>query len=167
MVVGCSKDTPVRTPDESAAMTPASAEAAPPPPKPEPYNYIIVEEAVRTTCRLPNDEEKAPKFDYDQADLRPRGKNILDAVATCLTEGPMKGESITIIGHADPRGSEDYNLELGKKRAEAARDYLASKGLGSDRIRVESRGESVATGTEESSWATDRRVEVRRGSVSP
>ena len=146
-------------------MTPASAEKSNV--ATEPNNYIVVEESVRKACNLPNDEQTAPKFDYDKAELRPRGEGILDDVARCLTEGAMKGESITIVGHADPRGTEDYNQQLGRRRAEGARDYLTAHGLSSDRIRVESLGESAASGTDETSWATDRRVEVRRGNVAP
>jgi peptidoglycan-associated lipoprotein len=171
---GCSRGAQTNAPEAEPLMTPASAEQSDTrgtetrsDVAPEPNNYIVIEESVRVTCNLPNDEQTAPKFDFDKAELRPRGQGILDGVARCLTEGPMKGQTITIIGHADPRGSEDYNQQLGRRRAEAARDYLAEHGLSPDRIRVESRGESAATGTDESSWATDRRVEVRRGSVTP
>jgi outer membrane protein OmpA-like peptidoglycan-associated protein len=169
LMLGCSHDAQPRTPEAEPVMAPASSEGSEQRSTvaPQPNNYIVVEESVRTTCNLPNDEEKAPKFDYDQAELRPRGTGILDGVARCLTDGPMKDQSITIVGHADPRGSDDYNQQLGRKRAEAARDYLTGRGLSSDRIRVESRGESGATGTDEGGWATDRRVEVKRASAQP
>jgi len=116
---------------------------------------------------LPNDEEMAPKFDFDRAELRPRGQAILDSVATCLTQGAMKGETVTVIGHADPRGGDEYNRKLGRERAQAASDYLAGHAVEANRIRVESRGEEAATGTDEAGWGLDRRVEVRRGSVAP
>lgn len=165
LMFGCSRDARSTAPEMEPAMTPASAEksnvAA------EPNNYIVVADDVRKACNLPNDEQKAPKFNYDEAQLRPRGEGILDGVARCLTEGAMKGESITIVGHADPRGTEEYNRQLGRRRAESARDYLTAHGLGSERIRVESLGESSASGTDEAGWATDRRIEVRRGSVTP
>ena len=118
--LGCARDAR-SAPEPEPVMTPAAGEQSEPTPKAsnhsEPSNYIVLEESVRITCNLPNDEEKAPKFDYDKAALRPRGEGILDGVARCLTEGPMKGQSITIVGHADPRGSEDYNQQLGRRRA--------------------------------------------------
>lgn len=165
--MGCSRDAQVHAPEPT--MTPASSEAnlAPSNEPEQPPSLIVVEESIRVSCNLPNDRETAPRFDYDQAQLRPRGMGILNGVALCLREGPMKSESITVVGHADPRGSEDYNQQLGRKRAESARDYLAQQGLTADRVKVVSRGESAATGTDESSWATDRRIEVRRGDVTP
>lgn len=165
-VAACSRDAPVREPD--GTMTPASAEQADGSrhASSEPTSEIIVEESIRVSCDLPNDRETAPRFDFDEAELRPRGKGILDGVALCLREGAMQGDAVTIVGHADPRGSEAYNQQLGRRRAEAARDYLTGQGLSSDRIHVLSRGESTATGTDESGWSTDRRVEVRRGKIT-
>ena len=163
IAAGCSRDA---APKHAEPMAVAEAPASPEP-QPAASGVLVVEESIRVTCNLPNDEAKAPKFDYDQAALLERGKGILDGVARCLNEGPMKSESITLIGHADPRGSEQYNEQLGQRRAEAARDYLAAAAVPASRMRVESLGESQATGTDAESWRTDRRVEVRRGSVSP
>lgn len=166
----------------SLASAPGCSHDAPPPAEPsvapaartdQPVEdqlstaYIQVDESIRTTCNLPNDEEKAPKFDYDEAVLKPRGEGILDGVAECLIDGPMQGESVTVIGHADPRGSHEYNLRLGRQRAQAASDYLAAHSVDVSRIRVESRGEDAALGDDEVGWSRDRRVEVRRGSVAP
>lgn len=151
-----------RNPEPTAAAPVARADVAP-----SSTAYVQVEESSSTTCSLPNDEERAPKFDYDEATLRPRGEGILDGVAACLTDGPMKGETVTVIGHADPRGSDEYNQKLGEKRARAASGYLTAHSVDASRIRIDSRGEEAATGQDEASWKRDRRVEVRRGSVAP
>lgn len=162
--LGCSHDAVPKEPEQAVMPAPAEASSSKPD---EPTGELVVEESIRVSCNLPNDQEKAPKFDYDQAELRDRGKGILDGVARCLNEGPMKGESVTIVGHADPRGSEGYNQQLGRARAEAARNYLVAQAVSTGRLRVESVGETQATGTDTSGWSADRRVEVRRGSVAP
>ncbi len=160
---GCSRDAVQQQREPTAPM-----HAPPPsPPAESSSGNLAVEESIRISCNLPNDEAKAPKFDYDEAALLERGKGILSGVARCLKEGPMKTETITLIGHADPRGSERYNEQLGQRRAEAARDYLLAADVPAGRMRVVSVGESEATGTDVASWRTDRRVEVRRGDVAP
>jgi peptidoglycan-associated lipoprotein len=127
---------------------------------------IRVSEDVRQRCNLealPND---APKFDYDRTTLRARGRNVLDEVAKCLVDGPLSGQVVTVVGRTDPRGSEVYNDALGAGRAQAARDYLAQRGVSADRIRLVSRGELGARGTDEDTYALDRRVDIELGDVS-
>jgi peptidoglycan-associated lipoprotein len=129
---------------------------------PERAVSIEVDESISIPCNLPNGREEGPRFDYDEAELGGRVIEILDAVATCLREGALRGVGITVTGHADPRGSDAYNQRVGLRRAESARDYLVTQGLSDDSITVESRGESQAIGTNESGWRFDRRVEIRR-----
>jgi outer membrane protein OmpA-like peptidoglycan-associated protein len=122
--------------------------------------YLGVGDQVRTRCNLPDTPGEAPLFEYDEANLQDRGKSILDGVAQCLKSGALQNESVTITGHADPRGPEAYNQGLGMRRAQAARDYLVNAGVPEGRIRVDSSGEQQAVGSDSESFERDRRVEV-------
>jgi len=120
---------------------------------------IRISEEIRTQCALPNAPQDAPHFDYADAALRAHGANVLDDVAACLSRGPLKGRTLTIIGRTDPRGSAEYNKELSANRAEAARAYLLQRGVPSDSVNLIARGEVGAQGTDEETWAMDRRVD--------
>lgn len=166
LLLGCShndKQPQVASVDRTLPGTPA-----PQPPAPEPNvssnGNLNISERVRQGCNLPDEPEDSPQFDYDDAGLRDRGRRILNGVAECMTNGALKGEPLTIVGHADPRGTVDYNQDLGMQRAEAARDYLLSRGVPLARMTIESRGERDATGTDESSWQLDRRIDIDQGS---
>lgn len=74
--------------------------------------------------------------------------------------GAAAGQRLAIVGHADPRGSFDYNLALGERRAAQVADQLKAHGLEANRIDISSRGEMDATGTDETSYAEDRRVGI-------
>jgi peptidoglycan-associated lipoprotein len=65
-----------------------------------------------------------------------------------------------LVGHADPRGSSDYNMVLGGSRADTVKTFLTMKGMPGGRIATTSRGEMDASGTDDASWAKDRRVDV-------
>lgn len=152
------------------ALAPTVATAAPRAPAPvaatpPPDTSFKVSEAVRVKCNLPDTPTDSPQFDFDQAALRPRGMGILDGIATCLQTGSMKGESVRVTGHTDPRGSDSYNEELGMRRANTARDYLVSKGIASADIIVTSRGKQDATGDEDVGWQLDRRVAIDENSA--
>jgi hypothetical protein len=121
---------------------------------------------MRERCKLVEDPQAAPSFAYDQSKLRTRGKTVLDDVAQCLTTGPLKGEVITLIGRADARGTKEYNSNLGANRASAARDYLFQRGVPADQMRLISRGEVGARGTDEQTYALDRRVDLELGDLS-
>lgn len=77
-------------------------------------------------------------FDYDKADLRDDAKDVLDKALYTLERNEKA--DILVTGNADRRGSEQYNLKLGERRADAVRDYLLAQGLADDRIRILSRG---------------------------
>jgi outer membrane protein OmpA-like peptidoglycan-associated protein len=115
---------------------------------------------VRAACNLPETVEEAPRFDFDGAQLRPRGQEIIDAVGVCLTSGALAGKHICITGYTDPRGSARYNYDLGLARAWAAANRLHVLGVADDQVQVATRGDSEARGTDEASWALDRRVEI-------
>jgi outer membrane protein OmpA-like peptidoglycan-associated protein len=157
LVIACTHDQPkamAPTASTVAAPTPAPVAATPP------DASFNVSDAVRAKCNLPDNPTDSPQFDFDQADLRPRGMGILDGIATCLQKGSMKGEGVTVTGHTDPRGSDSYNEDLGMRRANTARDYLVSKGIASADITVTSRGKLDATGGEAAGWQLDRRVAI-------
>jgi outer membrane protein OmpA-like peptidoglycan-associated protein len=148
----------------SAPSRPTVATVAAPIPAPvaaKPLDTSFkVSEAVRVKCNLPDTPTDSPQFDFDQADLRPRGMGILDDIATCLQKGSMKGEGVIVTGHTDPRGSDSYNEDLGMRRANTARDYLVSKGIASADITVTSRGKLDATGDDAAGWQLDRRIAI-------
>jgi peptidoglycan-associated lipoprotein len=104
--------------------------------------------------------EDAPKFDFDSSDLTEEEKTVLKQVAECLTTGPLKGRSVALVGRADPRGEPEYNMALGAYRASTVRSYLGNLGVEAHRMKETSRGALDATGTEESSWHDDRRVDI-------
>lgn len=99
-------------------------------------------------------------FDFDQYSLTAESRAVLLAHADKL-----KGASVAVRleGHADERGSREYNLALGEKRANAVRDFLVTQGVSGSSLEVVSFGEEqpAATGSDESSWSQNRRVEVK------
>jgi len=78
-------------------------------------------------------------FDYDKASLQPESLAILEQHAAFLRNNPER--RVTIDGFTDERGTREYNLALGDRRANAVRDYLVSRGIGTDRLRTVSYGE--------------------------
>jgi peptidoglycan-associated lipoprotein len=97
-------------------------------------------------------------FDFDRAMFRAEDSRTLDANARWLLENP--GTQVLIEGHADDRGTNEYNLALGQSRARATRDALVSRGVGAPRITLVSYGEERPTCREsnEKCWAQNRRA---------
>jgi peptidoglycan-associated lipoprotein len=97
-------------------------------------------------------------FDFDRAALRPEDVRILDANARWLLANP--GALVLIEGHADERGTNEYNLSLGESRARVAREQLVSRGVVASRITILSYGEERPTcrETSEACWAHNRRA---------
>jgi len=114
---------------------------------------VNIDPAIAKACGMP-----APRFDFDSALIT--NSPPLDILAKCFISGPMKGKNLKLIGRADPRGTEDYNIALGQRRAGSVQNYLARQGLHEKRVLTISRGALDATGTNEKSWAEDRRVDV-------
>ena len=104
--------------------------------------------------------DRAPKFDFDSSDLSSAEKEILDQVAKCMTTGPLKGKNVKLVGRADPRGEQEYNMELGENRAHSVKKYLSNLGVEGPRMTLSSRGALDATGTDEEGWRKDRRVDI-------
>ena len=97
-------------------------------------------------------------FGLDMYDIDPTARAILDSQAQWLAKFP--NQRITIEGHADERGTREYNLALGDRRANATKNYLAAKGVSSSRMTTISYGKErpVAMGSDDQSWAANRRA---------
>lgn len=156
LMCACSHEAPPAQMPKAPIKAPEPV-AEKPPARPA---YLVVSQGIRTKCGVPEEPADSPQFDFDEAELRPRGEGILDAIATCMRDGSLKGIGVTIIGHTDPRGADKYNQSLGMERAKAAGDYLTAHGIPMTSLTVESRGEKDASGTDSSSWQLDRRVEI-------
>jgi peptidoglycan-associated lipoprotein len=97
-------------------------------------------------------------FDYDKHTLKPKAKTTLEMNAKELKNNTSAG--VIIEGHCDERGTEDYNMALGEKRAKAVKEYLTTLGISASRFTVISYGESrpFDPGNTESAWAKNRRA---------
>ena len=97
-------------------------------------------------------------FGTDKSDIDAESQRILSAQAKWLLAN--RNVRASIEGHADERGTREYNMALGEKRANAARDYLVAQGVPSARLLVTSWGKEkpVAAGSDESAWAQNRRA---------
>ncbi len=97
-------------------------------------------------------------FAFDSAALDEKARAVLDRQAEWLLRYPHI--TVTIEGHADERGTREYNLALGERRAQAVKDYLVAKGVAPDRILTISYGEErpVDPGHNEAAWALNRRA---------
>lgn len=108
-------------------------------------------------------------FDYDASEIRGDAKAALDAKLPILRANP--GLQIRISGHADERGSDQYNDALGQSRAAATKRYLTDNGIDGARITIVSYGEQrpATTGADESAWARNRRAEfeITAGNIVP
>jgi peptidoglycan-associated lipoprotein len=100
-------------------------------------------------------------FQYDQASLTDEAKGTLEKHALWLQS--HRDTKVTLEGHCDERGTTEYNLALGDKRAQTAREYLLSLGVSGDRLSSVSFGKEkpLDTGHDEASWAKNRRVHFR------
>ena len=106
-------------------------------------------------------------FKYDSDKLSEDGKEVVDDVAKCVTDGPLKGAELIVVGSTDPKGSDEYNMKLGMSRAEAVEKALSKNGVSKTRVTTVSLGEVKASASPEA-WPKDRqvRVEVAPGTVA-
>ena len=97
-------------------------------------------------------------FDYDKYDIRPDAREALDAVASWLNSN--KNVKVFIEGHCDDRGTNEYNLALGERRAKAARDYLITRSISHMRMSIITYGEEKPGCTEQNEvcWQKNRRA---------
>ncbi|MEH6358340.1 MAG: peptidoglycan-associated lipoprotein Pal [Pseudomonadales bacterium] len=101
-------------------------------------------------------------FDFDQSTLKQEARAALEAHAAYLVQS---GSNVVLEGHGDERGTREYNLALGERRAQAVARYLTVLGVSSQQIESVSYGEERAAsmGHDDSSWSLNRRVELRYG----
>lgn len=94
-------------------------------------------------------------FDFDASSIREDSRGVLEANAQCLQETTR---NVYIVGHTDPRGTDEYNIALSDGRARAVADFLARLGIDPARFHIVPKGESDAQGEDESTWVQDRKV---------
>jgi peptidoglycan-associated lipoprotein len=133
---------------EAAAAAAAVASAA--------EDAASVEVSVDTAANL----ESVFYFEYDQSSLTSAARAALDAQASVLRD---TASSVRLEGHADERGSREYNLALGERRAKAVADYLAIQGVSRSRVEVVSYGEErpISLRSDDSAYSLNRRVELK------
>ena len=153
-------------PPEEPAPEPAPAPAPPPP---APVDNSAQEEADRQRKAAADSLERIKaltaevgtmiNFEFDRADIRQADQGTLDRKAAILAAN--SAARVRISGHADDRGSDEYNLALGNRRAAAAKRYLENKGIEASRMEVVSFGEErpLNPGSDETAYAQNRRDE--------
>jgi peptidoglycan-associated lipoprotein len=164
---GCAKKKPpVARPTTPPASGPAS-DRPPSPPQPVAEPTPVPPEPVAEDTLASRDIDEINKnspfqpifFEFDSSDLDEGGQQALNANAQILKK--YATWVITIEGHADERGTAEYNLALGERRAVAARTYLVSLGIPGDRLRTVSYGKEFPfdPGHDEAAWAKNRRAQ--------
>jgi peptidoglycan-associated lipoprotein len=160
LAMGCASQPPARSPIAPPAR-PVVTAPAPRPMAAKPVSpstsQIAISDEIRAACGIPDEDAY---FAFDSARIREQDQRVLGQVATCFNTGPLKGRNMLLVGRADPRGSAEYNMVLGEHRAQSVGQYLSTLGLASHRMETSSRGKMDAMGTNEATWALDRRVDV-------
>lgn len=152
--LGCAKEKPAETP-EAAPEAPAAEEALP---GQDPgQSEIAIAANIASACGI---KETDAFFSYNSAKVSPAADALLAKLVECFTTGPLAGKSMSLVGHADPRGDEEFNFVLGGRRSDNVSGALAKKGLPGTQMKTTSRGELDARGQDEASWKADRKVEV-------
>jgi|SRR5688572_30035204 len=166
-IASCSRRTPPPAPPPPAPPPPVAAPAPPPPPPPPPPAPApappppLTEDEIFARKTLAELNAEMPLgdsfFDYDQSTIRDDARPVLQRNAEFLKRWPST--RVSIEGHADSRGTNEYNLGLTERRAAAVRDYLVSLGIMADRMLTVSRGEETPQCTEENEacWQRNRR----------
>ncbi len=100
-------------------------------------------------------------FDYDKSDVKEEGRTTIATHAKFLAANP--NQRVRLEGHADERGSREYNIGLGERRSQAVRRLMVFQGVADHQIETISYGEEkpAVDGHDESAWAQNRRVEIR------
>ncbi len=124
---------------------------------------VSVSGDILAQCKIEfTSQQDTPKFDYDSTNLSSDDLHVLEQVVACLTTGPLRGKTVKLIGRADPRGSDQYNMALGANRANQVEVFLQQHGV--NHVSETSRGAIDATGKDENGWRQDRRVDLVLGS---
>ena len=120
---------------------------------------VVVEQTEPPPLETPMEQcsLQSVYFAFDSSTLEDSARDQLANNASCIRERSLP--SVHITGMTDPRGTEEYNMALGERRAQSAMKYLQSLGVESE-LSYSSMGEEMATGTDEAGWSRDRRVEI-------
>jgi len=150
---------PAAAPTPTAEPAPSRPAPTPTPAQPDRTAEDAAAAAARVTAAVLRELGQMVHFDFDRADLRAEDRALLDRVTAILRTNT--GLQLRISGHADDRGSDEYNLALGNRRAGAVKTYLGNQGIAGSRLAVVSYGEErpLQTGQDEASWAANRRAE--------
>ncbi len=154
-VVGCKTKTETVQPEPEPQPPPALAE---PTAKPlDPRDWTDVRNFDNPQSLL---SKRVIYFDFDKSDIRPEFRDTIQAHATYL--GAHGTARVTLEGHADERGSREYNLGLGERRGNSVNGALSAQGAARSQLEVVSYGEErpVCRESEESCWWQNRRVEI-------
>lgn len=142
-----SEDTTAGTTTAATTSSTSESTTATPTPSLSPQEQLINEVGDRVF------------FDFDKYNLKPEGRETVEALAAWLNS--RQGVTLTIEGHADERGTREYNLALGERRANSVKDYLIALGINAGRLTTISYGEErpAVPGSYEEAWAQNRRAE--------
>jgi peptidoglycan-associated lipoprotein len=162
-LTGCGAEQPPPKTEQAVAAPPA-----PPPPTRLPpqapesptASAVRISDEIVKACGI---TEPDAYFAFDSANLRSDDAKVITQVITCFTGGPLKGRTLKLVGHADPRGGSDYNMTLGQSRADSVAGYMVGHGMEKAKTQSTSRGAMDSTGTDEPTWARDRRVDMMLG----
>jgi len=168
-VTACGKKVPQQAPVQPPPPVTATAPPAPPPPAPPPppaaapapAAAALTEDQIfarKSLDQLNNERPLADIFfDLDEATIRTDGRGPLQANSDWLKR--WTSTQITVEGHCDERGSSEYNLALGTRRAQAVKDYLVNLGVPGNRITIISKGKEqpFCTDKAEGCWQQNRR----------
>ena len=158
------------TMNEGPPPPPPPPPAAPPPPPPPPPLPPPVSSTAIPGSMADFEQNVGERvfFEYDRSDITDRDRQTLQKQAAWLQRFPTV--VLTIEGHCDERGTREYNLALGARRAQAVKDYLASLGVSGARLDTISYGKErpICSQTDEACWAQNRRgvSTIKSGSVS-
>jgi len=162
-VLACGSDPPPPAeapPQPAPAPAPKPVAAAPKPAETPQQSNINISDEIRRLCGI---TETEAFFSYDSANVKSNDRVIFKKLADCFSTGPLKGRRMRLVGHADPRGDEEYNRVLGQRRADNVKSAVSGAGLDSGKVDTTSRGEDDAGGTDEPGWSKDRRVDILAG----
>jgi len=155
VLCGCAsqstQDASTSSTESAATRTPGAAAAAP-----APSRVVASQQAQLKT--IP--DKNSVFYSYDRSEITPEGKKLVEAHAQYLRAHPET--KVRIEGNADERGSAEYNLALGQRRADSVMSMMTLLGIPKDRIETVSFGKEKpkATGHEESAWSANRRSDI-------
>jgi len=150
---GCSKKVEVTTDGSSKSSASASTSAS--------TARVSPVEQAHGTHMPPKELERSVYFAFDKSDLDASARAVLDAQAAWLSANP--NATIKIEGNCDERGSREYNLALGQRRADSVGDYMTARGVNPRNVETISFGEEMPLCTRrtgESCWAQNRRADI-------